>query len=82
MENTINNCGTDHTCPIRSDHFPILTHIQVKLKADINTNIKVRAKFEKNEEQSRYEYNKILKQEFENQTGGNGWKTQVKHSRR
>ena len=66
MENSVKNVEADPTCPIRSDHFPILTVLQVKLKADVNKNIKIRAKFEKFEEQKRYDYNKILKQEFEN----------------
>ena len=46
-KNSVNNCEADPSCPIRSDHFPILTTIQVKLKADINTNIKSMATFKK-----------------------------------
>ena len=60
--NSVKNCEADPSCPIRSDHFPILTSIQIKLKADINKHIKVRAELEKFEEQKRYDYNRIVKE--------------------
>ena len=40
-KNSITNCETDKNNPIRSDHFPIITNIKIKLKADTNRNVKV-----------------------------------------
>ena len=68
-KNSIKNVEADKDTPIYSDHITLLAIIQVKLKANIAANSKLREKYEICDEMTRYEFNKKIKRIYKQWTG-------------
>ena len=57
-KNSIKNVEADKDTPIYSDHIALIATTQIKLKANITANSKLRNKYELCDEMTRYEFNK------------------------
>ena len=60
-QNSVKDTQSDTVANIKSDHYPLTIHIQIKLKADAARSINARVNYEKCNVQQSYAYNSDLR---------------------